>query len=332
MREPDRRLVARAARRFVLGVEGEFLADAEREIVAEFPPAGFILFRRNLVSASQTKRLVRELRAAVRRPVFVAVDQEGGRVDRLAAFRKPSPSAEAVAARGERSCEAAGRSTGKALSSLGFDVDFAPVVDLRPEGGEGIGFGGRTFGDEPDAVTRLAGAFLRGLGEAGVAGCLKHFPGLGRGTVDSHLSLPSVDASRRELLGRDVVPFARLAAAAPGMMVSHGLYRALDPVRPASLSPRIIRTLLLGRLGFPGAVFSDDLEMGALGGVGDLAERSRLAFLAGSTFLLICREISEAPEAAFAVARAASSKRGMAILEEAERRDRRFRRSLPSGR
>jgi beta-N-acetylhexosaminidase len=323
-------LLRRASRRFVVGIEGPEPTAAERSILSAFPPAGVILFRRNLASARQTRQLNRQLREIVGRPIFLAIDQEGGRVDRLASFQPPRPSAEELASRGERGCERGGRSTACALRGLDFDVDFAPVVDLRPENGEGIGFGGRTFGDDPDSIAPLAGAFLRGLAERGVAGCLKHFPGLGRGRVDSHLELPKVEASRAELLGSDLEPFRRLAAEAPGVMVSHGLYEALDPRFPASLSSRIVRGLLLGRLGFLGGVFSDDLEMGALAAFGDLAERSVRAFAAGNSFLLVCRRLEELPRCAEAVARRSARRGGEEILREAERRDRRFRRGLAS--
>lgn len=327
-RPVSRAALRRAARRFVVGLEGPSLAPGEREILAEFAPGGVILFRRNLESRRQVKRLVAELREAAGRPILVALDQEGGKVDRLAAIAPPSPSAEALAARGEVACRRGGNAAGRALAALGFDVDFAPVADLRPDGAESIGFSGRSFGASVDEVVRGAGAFLDGLHDAGVAGCLKHFPGLGRGRVDSHLELPVVAAPRRELLGSDVAPFAWLSHRAPAVMVSHALYTALDKRRPASLSPAVTTRLLRATLGPRVAVFTDDLEMGALARFGGIAERSRLAFLAGATWLLVCRELSEVPEAAVAVARAAATATGRERMRDAEGADRRFRRFL----
>ncbi len=332
MKQPERRELRRAARRFVVGVEGPELAEAEKEILAECPPGGAILFRRNLVSARQTRKLVASIRQAAGKPIFVCIDQEGGRVDRLAAFRKPSPSAESLSARGIAACVRAGQKTARELLALDIDLDLAPVVDLRPADGEGIGFGGRTFGSSAGEVAEHAGAFLHGLQVGGVAGCVKHFPGLGRSTVDSHRSLPVVVASPDEILSTDLAPFAILGDQARAVMISHALFPALDRKLPASLSPAIIRRLLVKELGFEGAIFSDDLEMGALATFGSLADRARLAFLAGTTFLLVCSQISDFPEAALVVAKASSGLRGRGLIEDAEKRDRRFRRAMAAAR
>jgi len=322
-------LIRRSARRFFVGIEGPGLTEWEKGILAYFPPGGLVLFKRNLKSAPQTRRLIRQLREAVAAPILVAIDQEGGKVDRLAAFRKPSPSAKEIAAKGETSCERAGEETGRILRSIGFDMDLAPVVDLEPGNADAIGFGGRSFGSDPSEVSKLAGAFLRGLHAGGVAGCLKHFPGLGRASVNSHRHLPIVEAPKKDLVRDDLRPFAALAGEALAIMVSHAAYPALDPARrAASVSPKIIRDSLGRRLQFGGAVLSDDLEMQALESVGTLTDRARAAFLAGSTFLLLCSQISAFPEAALGVAGAAKSKAGAALLEDAETRDRKLRRGV----
>jgi beta-N-acetylhexosaminidase len=275
-----------ASQRFVFGLEGPELAERERSLFLANPPLGFLLFRRNLSSPSQVVSLIEELRGLASPAPLLFVDQEGGSVDRIGPLLGvPFPSAAATAAAGTDRVHEGAFLMGRAARLLGFDVDFAPVLDLAQPGTGAVVLAGRCFGFHPEDVTLAGTVFLHGLARAGVATCLKHFPGLGRGPVDSHLSLPVVDAHDVDLMVTDVHPFARLSRGADGVMVAHAAYPGFtgDNV-PASLSPSLYE-LLRRRLGFSGVVYTDDLTMGALGGT--LAERSGRAAEAGADVLVV---------------------------------------------
>ncbi len=286
-------MVRRASERFVFGLEGPELGPRERSFFAAHPPLGFLLFRRNLSSAAQAAALTDELRRISRGPApLFFVDQEGGTVDRLGPLLGVSfPSAAAAAAAGTGVIHEGAYLMGRAARLLGFDVDFAPVLDLAQPGTGEVVLAGRCFGFHPEDVTLSGTVFLHGLARAGVSSCLKHFPGLGRGPVDSHLSLPVVDAHDVDLMVTDVPPFARLSRSADGVMVGHAAYPGLTGSRdPASLSP-FVYELLRTRLGFTGVAYTDDLTMGALGGT--LAERSARAARAGADVFVVAKGIDE---------------------------------------
>jgi beta-N-acetylhexosaminidase len=281
----------------MVGFEG--LEPDERILLLR--PAGVILFSRNLESAEQTGELTASLQAMLPGPALLALDQEGGRVSRLEPFIGPTPAAEAFARAGTERAREFGLRTGRALSALGFNMDFAPVVDLcGPDADNGIG--NRSFGTEAERVSELAGGFLKGLHAAGVAGCLKHFPGLGRTTVDSHLELPVA-----ELAPEDLLPYRRLGTEAPAVMVGHAHYPALDPGErlPASCSQEIVNGLLKSRLGYGGLVVSDDLEMGAVSELDRDGAAALLALKAGCDLVLYCSDLERAEIAAGAIAKAA---------------------------
>lgn len=189
------------------------------------------------------------------------------------------------------------REMGEALARLGFDVDFAPVVDLGPAA-VGTGLEGRCYGDGPEAVTACAAAFLEGLGEVGVAGCLKHFPGLGGSRVDSHKSLPHVVGGRDEREAH-LAPYAALGALAPYVMTAHGRYDFLRDPAPASLNPETYT--LLRQLGFGGLGVTDDLNMGAVKADETLAQRAVRSLRAGADLALWVGPEAEALEACAAV-------------------------------
>jgi beta-N-acetylhexosaminidase len=195
--------------------------------------------------------------------------------------------------------------TARALRALGFNFDFAPVVDLCTEDATN-GIGNRSFGTDPERVVSLAGAFLDGLQAEGVAGCLKHFPGLGPTNVDSHETLPTADRSRAELEGQDLIPYRRLGERAASVMVGHGAYPALDPdpSRPASLSPVIVNRLLRDELAFRGLVVSDDLEMGAVAPLDEDGSAAVLSIAAGCDLVLYCASLDRAERAVAALKRA----------------------------
>ncbi len=279
-----------------LGFEGVRLSAEERRILARVEPAGLVLFARNVGTAGQLAELLRELRDLLPGAI-VAVDAEGGRVDRLRGVVGPAPSAADLARRPPATARRAGRWVGSALARFGFDLDLAPVVDLD-HGRQGNALDGRCLGHDPRRVTARASAFLSGLHDAGVGGCLKHFPGLGAADLDTHTEPARIALGEREL-APGLEPFRRLAAAAECALVGHAIYPALDPLRrPASLSPVIASGRLRGATGLRRALLSDDLEMGALAPWGDLPELGALALTAGCDALLFCRRIEVAPEIA----------------------------------
>ncbi|HEX8217494.1 MAG TPA: glycoside hydrolase family 3 N-terminal domain-containing protein, partial [Allosphingosinicella sp.] len=240
------------------------------------------------------------------REVLVAIDQEGGRVARLKPPHWPSfPAAGAFARLYEKApmsaieaARANAEAMGLTLAEAGINMDFAPVLDLAHEGAHEI-VGDRSFGAEPIQVAALGRAVLDGLAAAGIAGCIKHMPGHGRCPVDSHWTLPVVGASREELEA-DFAPFRALASRAPAAMVAHILYTALDPERPASISPTIIAGLVHRELGFDGLLLSDDIAMKAL--TGTPAETARAVVQAGCDLALHCSgDLGEMEEVAAAI-------------------------------
>ena len=277
----------------VFGCAGPALTDWERGFFAEADPLGFILFARNCVSPDQVRGLVESLRAAVgRAEAPVLIDQEGGRVARL---KPPAWRAAPAAARfgalarqdPERAGEAArlnARLLALELRALGIDVDCLPLLDLRrPEGHAAIG--DRAFGADPELVAALGRAVCDGLLAAGVLPVIKHLPGQGRATVDSHTALPRVAAPRAELEASDFLPFRRLADT-PWGMTAHVVYEAVDPERPATTSPAVIAEIIRGHIGFQGLLLSDDLSMRALSG--GLEARVGAAVDAGCDVALHC--------------------------------------------
>lgn len=286
---------------FGVGVAGTELSSVEREILATHPPYGAILFRRNLESVEQVRALGGELKGLGAR--FLFLDQEGGPVDRLRELLAPAPSLQRAARAG-----AAGRHgelSGEALAGLGFDVNLAPVVDRGLPGAGSLVLGERCASDDADRIVEAGRAFLEGLHRAGVGGCLKHFPGLGRARLDTHVALPVVEKSPREE-ALDLAPFEALMETAGAVMISHA---AGPGGLPASLSAAVASGLLRERLGFTGAAFSDDLEMGALAAFGGLPERCAAAAEAGCDLLFVCRQIESYPACVEAVGRAVSPAR-----------------------
>jgi beta-N-acetylhexosaminidase len=278
-----------------VGLEGPVLSPREREILSKHPPFGVILFRRNLEGPALLAELAANLRALGVRYLFV--DQEGGPVDRLRDLLAPAPSFARAARAG--AARRAGELAGEALARLGFDVDLAPVVDRAVPGAGALVLGERSASEEPGRIITAASEFLAGLHARGIAGCLKHFPGLGRARLDTHQKLPVIESDPHQL-ALDLAPFDALMPQARAVMISHA---AGDDGTPASLSPTWATTQLREILGFEGAAFSDDLEMGALDAFGDMAQRSVQAALAGCDLLFVCRRLEEYPACVAAVER-----------------------------
>ncbi|MDQ6891778.1 MAG: hypothetical protein M3167_03760 [Acidobacteriota bacterium] len=285
-----------AGRVFGVGIGGPALADEERRILERNPPWAIVLFRRNLPSAESVVRLVEELKRLPGPPVL-CVDQEGGPVDRFRGILGSTASFRDVSRAGL--ARRAGELAGRACRHLGFDVDFAPVVDRELPGASDRVLAGRCAASDPGQVVEAALEFLLGLHAEGVGGCVKHFPGLGRADLDTHQTLPLLPDDPEEE-ARDLAPFAATMELAGAVMVSHA---AGPEGLPASLSPLRIQHLLRRSLGFRGAVFSDDLEMGALSAFGDLPDRCVEAMRAGCDLLNVCSRIDEYADCVDAVER-----------------------------
>jgi beta-N-acetylhexosaminidase len=263
-------------------IDGFEPGPAAESFVRQAEPYGVILFARHLKSQAQTAELCECLHKAVPScPPRIALDQEGGRVSRLAALGHRFPGAEEAGGDPGLAGSVAFE-MGEALKSLGFDVDFAPVADLGPAC-RGTGLEGRLYGDAPDTVTACCAAFLEGLEKAGVAGCLKHFPGLGGSCLDSHRALPAISGSSSEREPH-LVPYRRLAGRVPYVMVAHGAYECLGEERPSSLCPTAYG--LLRDLGFRGLSVTDDLGMGAVSSLGPLHELAEASLAAGARVAL----------------------------------------------
>ncbi len=311
---------------FVTGFDGPDLPDAVAGMLAR-GLAGVTLFRRNIIDRAQVSALCRDIRQAARPfglPPIIAVDQEGGRVQRLRTIGSEYP-----AMRDVPDPFAAGEAIGSELAALGFNLDFAPVLDVDSNPSNPI-IGDRSFSGDPTIVAGRATAFFMGLAAAGIGGCGKHFPGHGDASADSHLELPVITADRDTLLSRELPPFQAAAAAGFRMfMTAHCLYPAVDPVLPATLSPAFIEPWLRARCGFDGVVITDDLGMKAIADRFSPRQVVELGMAAGVDLFLHCgiSGESDALMSAMAVAIASGTVAGRRFGKALERVHR-FRASL----
>jgi len=280
-------------RAFIAGCSGYELTADEIAFFREAAPWGFILFRRNIDNPEQVRALCASLREAVgREEAPVLIDQEGGRVQRMGPPHWPKyPSGAtygAVHANDplvQRELARLGaRLIAHDLRAVGVTVDCLPVLDVPSPGAHDV-IGDRAYGRTPDKVAVLGRAAAEGLLAGGVLPVIKHIPGHGRAGADSHLALPVVDASREELERHDFAPF-RMLADMPLAMTAHVVYTALDPERPATTSPIVIRDIIRGHIGYDGLLMTDDLSMKALSG--SFREKTEAAFAAGCDMALHC--------------------------------------------
>ena len=269
------------------------LGAGEKSFFAEADPAGFILFARNCESPDQIRRLTAGLRACVgRSDAPILIDQEGGTVARLKPPHwpaRPGGPRFGELARRDRSAaieavELNARLIADDLRALGIDVDCIPMLDVPAPNAHDI-IAGRAFGTDPEIVAALGQAVCRGLAAGGIAPVIKHMPGHGRASADSHEQLPVVDAPRAELGEVDFAPFRALRDA-PWGMTAHVVYRGIDESEPASTSSVIIGEIIRGEIGFDGVLLSDDLGMKALGG--DFGDRAAKCIAAGCDIVLHC--------------------------------------------
>jgi beta-N-acetylhexosaminidase len=281
------------SRAFITGISGLELSAAEREFTRHERPWGFILFKRNIATPAQVSSLVRELRDSINSPdAPVLIDQEGGRVARLGPPHWPVYPPGAVFGAlydidpelGFAAARLSSRLIAADLIDLGITVDCLPLADVPVEGSDAV-IGNRAYGTEPGKVAAIALAITEGLEQGGVLPILKHIPGHGRATADSHFRLPMVDASRDELDRTDFAAFQPLADL-PMAMTAHVVFSALDPVHPATTSATIIQQVIRGVIGFQGLLMSDDVSMNAL--AGSIAERTRAIVNAGCDMVLHC--------------------------------------------
>jgi beta-N-acetylhexosaminidase len=286
------------AARLVVGLEGTSLAPGERAFLSGRRPLGVVLLPRNLESAPQAAALVEEVRASCDPAPLLFLGQEGGPLDPIGPLLGLAfPPAAALSEKGVDRVHECAFLMGRAARRLGFDVDFAPVLDLSQPKTGAVVLAGRCFGFHSEDVVTAGMVFLHGLARAGIASCVKHFPGLGRGPVDSSEALPVVDAHDVDLMVTDVAPFTKLARAADGVLVGHAAYPGFTgDETPASLSPKI-HAILRERIGWEGVVYSDDLGLAALG-PRSLPERVSQAARAGCDVLVVPGGLEEAVTAA----------------------------------
>ena len=304
----NRNLAADAGRVLMVGLSGPDLTSGEKKSLEQLRPGGVILFRRNLDSPERLAVLMEDLDRLLPAFPWLAVDQEGGSVSRLEPWIGATPSACERASAGPGEAYRFGRETGRQLASLGFNLDFAPVVDLCPPDRPN-GIGDRSWGTDPEKVAGLTGRFLDGLHSTGVAGCLKHFPGLGDTAVDSHLELPVCRRDGGMIERVDMLPYRELGPSAPAIMVCHASFPTLDSEegRPASLSPAIITRYLREQIGFTGMVATDDMEMGAVAPLDVDGSAAVQAIRAGADLLPYCADLNRAGAARDALVREAEA-------------------------
>jgi beta-N-acetylhexosaminidase len=288
---------------FFIGLPGTELDAETRALIERVQPGGVIIFGRNVAEPAQLRALLDGVRALLPVEPLCGIDQEGGLVDRLRRICTPMPSARTIRQHGDLAgARTLGRVTGEVLRLLGFNLNFAPVMSIMTDERDLLSNGlySRSFGRSPGEVLGYTTVYMRGLQGAGCLGCLKHFPGIGAGEVDSHEEMPLVHLSHDDLIAQDLAPYIELFQREDdrvrAVMVSHGGFPKIDirtgvaggRVEPASLNHSIVTKLLRDELAYQHLVVTDDLEMGAIAKHSDIEHASYRAFEAGQDMLLIC--------------------------------------------
>ena len=288
---------------FYIGLPGTELDAETRALIQEVQPGGVIIFGRNVATPQQLRGLLDGVRELLPVNPLLGVDQEGGLVDRLRKIFTPMPSARTIREHGDLAgARGLGRISGEVLRLLGFNMNFAPVMSIMTDERDLLSNGlySRSFGRSPGEVLGYTTVYLRGLQETGMIGCLKHFPGIGAGEVDSHEEMPMVRLTHEDLLAQDLAPYIELFERRDDrvrcVMVSHGGFPNIDIkegvtgglLEPASLSRNIVTNLLRKELGYQHLVVTDDLEMGAIAKHCEIESAVVRAFIAGEDMMLIC--------------------------------------------
>lgn len=280
----------------MVGMPGPQMDEDTRDLIRDYNVGGVVLFSRNIEGPIQLTTLCQDLQDTAMEfhgiPLILAIDQEGGRVSRLKEPFTQFPG-NTVMGQDTKPIEKAmefGRVTAKELKLVGLNMNFAPVLDVQ-RGEPEKHLQGRTFGEDVKKVSRLGKTVVRSLQEHGILAVAKHFPGLGRSSVDPHFDLPRIEIDMKEMEQVNLPPFqVAINVGVSGIMTSHAIYPALDPERPATLSPAILTQLLREKMGFEGLIITDDLEMGAIAKHWGIAEGAANAFEAGADILLICED------------------------------------------
>src|SRR5690554_1881630 len=281
----------------MLDLPGLWLTPEDRQLLRQPEVGGLILFARNTESPAQVRELVRSIRA-VRPDMLIAIDQEGGRVQRLRrdVLRLPALGRIAGCAGAEQDqlAEAAAWLMATEMLACGIDISFAPVLDL--DHGRSKVIGDRSLSGDPQRVSELGSTYIKGLHQAGMAATGKHFPGHGWAEADSHFDLPVDGRSEAEIRQSDLLPFVALAPLLDGIMPAHVVYPAVDS-QPAGFSRRWLQDILRGELGFDGVIFSDDLTMAGAHAAGGMTQRVDAALASGCDMLLVCNDRAAAEQA-----------------------------------
>jgi beta-N-acetylhexosaminidase len=273
----------------IIGFDGTEMSPGLAALLTRVQPGGVILFARNITGGEQTYKLLKDCQACVSTPLFTAVDMEGGQVDRFRNVTGPTPSAADVFATGDRKLfRKHGKVIGESCRTLGFNTDFAPVVDLAFKASKTV-MSSRAVSADPKQAVLYAREFLNGLRAANVIGSAKHFPGLGEANLDTHHELPSVDKSWKKLWAEDLYPFRTLRRELPMVVIGHANYPAITRDQsPASLSRKWITGVLRKKIGYRGLVVSDDLEMGGVLKAAPIEQAAVEHIRAGGDLCLIC--------------------------------------------
>jgi beta-N-acetylhexosaminidase len=306
----------------IIGFDGTEMSPRIASLLTRIQPAGVILFARNITGVEQTHRLLRECQKCVTAPLFTCVDLEGGKVDRFRNVLGPAPAPADVFATGDRKLfRKHGRIIGENCRALGFNVDFAPALDLAFEVSRSV-MSSRAVSDDPKEVVAYAREFLRGLGDAWVLGCGKHFPGLGEANLDTHHELPGIEKPFKKLWEQDLVPYRTMRRELPFVMVSHAAFPTVTKDRtPASLSKKWITDILRKKIGYRGLICSDDLEMGGALAAAPIEQAAIGHIRAGGDLGLICHQEEFIVRAYEATSREAQRDRGFRErVEESSKR------------
>jgi beta-N-acetylhexosaminidase len=308
-------LRALAGQLLILGFDGTSYAGID-PLIRDTQPGGVILFARNIVNPQQTWQLLADCRKGISIAPFTCVDLEGGTVDRLRDIIAPAPAQQDVARTGKKVMfRRAGKIIGSEARALGFNVDFAPVSDIGFEISRPV-MRSRTITDDPKDTVEYVREFMRGLKDARVLGCGKHFPGLGEGTLDSHHELPVIDKPWNRIWQEDLLPYRKLHRQLPFVMVAHAAYPQVTGDRtPASISKKWLANILRKKIGYKGLILSDDLEMGGVLAAASIEDAAVETIRAGADIFLVCHKEELVRRAYEAVVRTAE-------------RDRRFRKQV----